>query len=690
MNVPLERLMSFPTPLLVVGGVLLFLVATFLVFFLVRGGFVWWRLFQLQRAFARLKSGGGSSTGPDSCRAVSELDKAFARDRHLLHLWKEYRESLHEQRAVQDGQDVVTALRATMPAEMYFNGQSVVDGRLRTEFFKHLPGLLTGIGIIGTFTGLIGGLESFHVSEDADTVRGSLSGLMNEVGEAFLVSASAIGAAMLVTFLEKLLLSSLYRRIEKIAQDIDACFVAGAGEEYLSRLVRASEDSASQSKILKDALVNELGTLLRELTKQQIESSQQQQQRLLEDMKASARENNQALGDAINGVFREPLEKIAGAVQVASGEQSAMTTTMLQDVMSQFSARLNELFGGQISGLNELNQQTARSMQEAVSTLQALVQNIEATSGRASDDMAKRFAEAIAQMEKRQQAMNEQSEAFIGQIRALVSQSTAETNEKLRETLAAIGTTMREVMNSLSESQDQVAESVRKLEETMVSRTESAVRSLSDSVDSVIQKMAEISTQIAQSINKLEGVTTTSIGKMESSAGLLAAASLDFAKAGSGVAGVLEKATTASSGLTEASSAFQDSAASVKSALQDYRLQRDAMAAMTTELKATVEAARREASLTTDIVSRIEQSAQGLGRAQLAANEYLNGLNEVLGGAQGAFAASIRKTLDTANVDFHKKLSDAVNLLSAAVSELEASLASVGASTPPGKSVGRS
>ena len=396
------------------------------------------------------------------------------------------------------------------------------------------------------------------------------------------------------------------------------------------------------------------------------------------------------MGEAINGVFREPLEKIAGAVQVASGEQSAMTTTMLQDVMSQFSARLNELFGGQISGLNELNQQTARSMQEAVSTLQALVQNIEATSGRASDDMAKRFAEAIAQMEKRQQAMNEQSEAFIGQIRALVSQSTAETNEKLRETLAAIGTTMREVMNSLSESQDQVAESVRKREETMVSRTESAVRSLSDSVDSVIQKMAEISTQIAQSINKLEGVTTTSIGKMESSAGLLATASSDFAKAGTGVAGVLEKATTASSGLMEASSAFQDSAASVKSALQDYRLQRDAMAAMTTELKATVEAARREASLTTDIVSRIEQSAQGLGRAQLAANEYLNGLNEVLGEAQGAFAASIRKTLDTANVDFHKKLSDAVNLLSAAVSELEASLASVGASTPPGKSVGRS
>jgi hypothetical protein len=41
---------------------------------------------------------------------------------------------------------------------------------------------------------------------------------------------------------------------------------------------------------------------------------------------------------------------------------------MLQDVMASFSQRLNDLFGGQISGLNELNQQTARSIQEAVGT----------------------------------------------------------------------------------------------------------------------------------------------------------------------------------------------------------------------------------------------------------------------------------------------------------------------------------
>ena len=35
----------------------------------------------------------------------------------------------------------------------------MVDAPLRTEFYKHLPGILTGLGIIGTFSGLIIGLQ---------------------------------------------------------------------------------------------------------------------------------------------------------------------------------------------------------------------------------------------------------------------------------------------------------------------------------------------------------------------------------------------------------------------------------------------------------------------------------------------------------------------------------------------------
>ena len=238
-------LATTPTPVLATGAVLAFLILVFLVVFFVPGLLHWNRLRSIQKDIWRF----------ESKNSASEFKKVFARDKRLAHLWKEYQDSLHIQREERDGQLTIIATRATAPAELYFNSQFVVDSRLRTEFFKHLPGLFTGIGIIGTFSGLIEGLRQFQVSENAATVRDSLQSLMHLVGEAFLVSAAAIGAAMVVTFIEKLLLASLYRRTEEIAHDIDARFDSGAGEEYLSRLVRASEDSASQSKILKDALV---------------------------------------------------------------------------------------------------------------------------------------------------------------------------------------------------------------------------------------------------------------------------------------------------------------------------------------------------------------------------------------------------------------------------------------------------
>src|SRR6185369_3566404 len=226
--------------------------------------------------------------------SIMEFKKVFAGDRRLAHLWKEYQESLHLQHEERDGQMPIKAARATTPAEMFFNSQFVVDSRLRTEFFKHLPGLFTGIGIIGTFSGLIEGLRAFQVSENAATVRASLESLMHSVGEAFLISATAIAAAMVVTFIEKLLLASLYRRTEEIAHAIDARFDAGAGEEYLSRLVKASEESASQSKILKDALVKELGELLRELTGAQIAASKEQQSHVVERLVQASRDQLEA------------------------------------------------------------------------------------------------------------------------------------------------------------------------------------------------------------------------------------------------------------------------------------------------------------------------------------------------------------------------------------------------------------
>lgn len=676
-------LATTPTPVLATGAVLAFLILVFLTVFLAPGVLHWNRLRAIQKEIKRF----------DSKNSASEFKKVFARDRRLAHLWKEYQDSLHIQREERDGQLTIIATRATAPAELYFNSQFVVDSRLRTEFFKHLPGLFTGIGIIGTFSGLIEGLRQFQVSENAATVRDSLQSLMHLVGEAFLVSAAAIAAAMLVTFIEKLLLASLYRRTEEIAHDIDASFDSGAGEEYLSRLVRASEDSASQSKILKDALVKELGELLRELTSAQITASKDAQLQLVDrlaqtskEQVEASREDNKALGatiaESIQQSLQGPLQDIASTVKAASGDQSATAARMLQDVMASFSQRLNDLFGGQISGLSDLNQQTAKSIQDAVGTLQTLVANIEESSRRSTDTMAERMAQAIEKMEARQEAMNAQSAAFIEQIRQLVASSQSETNTKLQATLETIGTQVSGMLATLNDSQAAVFESNRAREQVMADRTTSAVNSMSESVEAAIKEIGVASTQMAQNVAVLTQTTSTSVDKMNAGAEQLGAASRNFAAAGERVTGVLGQAASVTAKLAETSGALTAGASTLQDLLRDYRVQRDAVGQLVAELRETVELARREASLTTDILTRIESSATRLGTAQKQADEYLEGVSRVLGEAHTTFATEVRRTLEKANTEFHNKLGAAVGLLSSGVQELEVTLASMGNMKP--------
>ena len=648
-------------PLLLTGGVLAILVVSFLVWFLVPAIRHWFLLRGVRRRMRAL-------TDP----SPAAVRKVFAVDRRLAHLWSQYQDTLHEQTEDRDGQVKVVAVRSTVPAEAFFNSQYVVDARLRTEFFRHLPGIFTGVGIIGTFSGLIGGLSRFRAfggaSATADSsaaIRGDVENLLHEVSRAFLVSAAAIAAAMLVTLVEKLLIASLYRQTEEIAHDIDARYNAGAGEEYLSRLVHASEDSASQSKILKDALVNDLGRLLRDVADTQIKASQ---------------ENNRvlavAISDTISETLSQPMQDIAGTVRAASGDQSATASRMLQDVLSSFSQRLNELFGGQIAGLNTLNRDAAQSMQDVAQTLGALVTRMESASQTSSDTMAKRMAAAIEEMERRQKSINDHTVTFVDQLRALMTAAQAESGERTQATLAALGRQVEGMVDSLRAISEQALDGNRRREESLTDRAASTVALMTGSVEGAVKEMASASVRMQDAVSTIARSTSSALEKMTYGADTLNMASVGFAQAGERVSGVMTQAAAVAGKLGELNGAMAVGASALQQVVGDYRGNRDMMAALVTELRTIVVAAKTEASLTADVLARLQGAAESLSAAQLQADRYLEGVSRVLGEAHKEFAEATMLTLDRANTDFHAKLSSAVSLLSSTIQEFETTLGS--------------
>ena len=208
-----------------IGGLLVIALLAFLLFFCVPA----WRVSTaLSRSKAKLTA--LKAAGP--VLDLEAVAKQAMDSPALQHAWAEYQDTLHPQHGKNArGEQVVARWRATATANAFFTDAHLVDTPLRTEFFKHLPGILTGVGIIGTFSGLIFGLMGFQVSDDATAVRTSLQGLLNAVGGAFMVSAAAILLAMMATLVEKLVISRLYGLAEGVCSKIDGLFDSGAGEE---------------------------------------------------------------------------------------------------------------------------------------------------------------------------------------------------------------------------------------------------------------------------------------------------------------------------------------------------------------------------------------------------------------------------------------------------------------------------
>ncbi|MBF0194698.1 MAG: hypothetical protein HQL71_09065 [Magnetococcales bacterium] len=273
-------------------------------------------------------------------------------------LWKEFAETLHRQPNpdVKDGGGSVL-YRATMPAEVIFNIQTLVDIPLRVEFFRHLPGILTGAGIVSTFAGILVGLTEFNPVVVAELVTQELKNLFVGVSTAFVASFFAIFTAIFITVIEKLILQWRYSQVVRLQGFLDDCFKAGAEPEYLAKLVENGDAGLERIEAGLTKLADSLN--LDDKEDQNTENLEALVFSLGETLAVDRKETVEALDLAIREGFSGPLKVISKAVELTLKEQSRRQEEIrnLENRLAGFGERmdvaLRELTRG-MAGFNEV------------------------------------------------------------------------------------------------------------------------------------------------------------------------------------------------------------------------------------------------------------------------------------------------------------------------------------------------
>ncbi|EFH3482841.1 OmpH family outer membrane protein [Escherichia coli] len=634
----------------------------------------------------------------------------------LKHAWSEFKESLHSQYELEDGEEKIVRIRATAPSASFFSEQQLVDIPLNTELFKHLPGILTGVGIIGTFYGLMIGLKHFDPSTP-EQVTSSVNNLLHDVLYAFLGSAFAITFSILITWLEKFYLAKCYKNLEKFTAELDSLYDSGVGEEYLASLVKSSNESATQARHLKESLVTDLRDMLLHLAN----SQKVENERLATTLSTTYRETGQQFAEQVSGAIenslKSPLDKIAGAVQTASGDQSGMVQNMLQDVLTAFMAKLDTTFGQQFTSLNEMMGQTVGAIQtmqtgfsallqdmrqvsddsrqgsaqlieqllsemksgqqalqagmnDMLTSLQASVAKIGAEGEGAGERMARQMEKMFADSEAREKAQAEHMAAFVEAIQNSVQQGQSATMEKMAASVGALGEQLGSLFGQIDKGQQQISANQQANQQSLHEQTQRVMSEVDDQIKQLVETVASQHQGTTETLRLLAEQTNRQIQDMQTGADKMRLAAERFEHAGDRVseanhltADVLNKAQSAGSSLSLATS-------ELTSVVADYRNNREAVSKSIAMLELLAANTQSEQTTRNQFIADLKQHGERLQSYNREAQAFMENVSDVLGKGFEDFSEGVSRSLDKTLGKLDVEMAKASSLLAGSVEQI--------------------
>lgn len=597
-----------------------------------------------------------------------ELDVIFAKQ-PLLHIWNEYSDTLHPMRLAIGSDSAVIEYRSSMPAEMMFTKESLVDGPLFDDFWRHLPGVLTGLGIIGTFAGLLQGLSNFReaitpegigaATDAAAKAVGGLAPLLGAVMHAFTVSAAAIFCAMLVVFISRFLVARLNSRVEHLCDLIDSLYKSGAGEEYLQRLVDSSEKSEVHTAQLKDALVEDLTRLMTNLTERQIQAQFD-----------AGHHIGETVGRSIAESISEPMQRVREVMENNAERNTAQVDSMLETMLTGFMAKLEDTFGGQINGINEQMQKSMAAMGSVQTSLQALVQDIQKANENAATQMSDKLAAAMQTASDNQQQLTQQMTQFVTDFRSLVTDEQRKSKDAMNETIAGLLSEVGKSIASMEASRKSASDEDAQRTKVLTDQTGQVVSGLSANVEELLRAVSDQVLKTQESINAIRDVSMRAVEGMNQGALNMGSAAQRFETAGSSVSHVLDDSTSLIEQVKTISNTLQAASLAVNNGFEKYDATRQTVDTQVLALTGLIESAKREAGISQQLIDGVEASVKALRVAEEESRGNLNAVNDQLVSAFETFGNSLVSQVQRVVGETDKNISYLSNQLTGVVQEL--------------------
>lgn len=362
-----------------------------------------------------------------------DLEKAnsFEKTITLQNLWINYQSSF--------GFGAIE--KTTEDSNDYFNENTLILNNSNFRYFLTLPNVFVGLGILGTFVGLVYGISSFNLTDSA-TIKGSIATLLGGMGTAFYTSIAGMSASIIFNLLEKIWFHSAYTEIKALANRLNLKYRIGKKDlefyhhkAQLTFIQEAFGFEDEKGNIVQPKVV--FSTIYREL-----QESTRALKSFSTDLANSIEATHQIImnefDQSFQKAFKETLlpviERLDRAVDALKNEKSSSnenlinsTIEALKETMGKMMDEFKDTLSGSAKSEIENMLKILSKSAEVLTKLPDQLEKIESTIGFASknfQDTSERSLENIKAAEEENTIQR--------------SKSTEETNKALSQSIEVV------------------------------------------------------------------------------------------------------------------------------------------------------------------------------------------------------------------------------------------------------------
>lgn len=362
---------------------------------------------------------------------------------------------------------------------------------------QSVPGILTAMGLLGTFVALFLGLIQVH---DTDSTVNGLPELINALGGKFLTSIVALFLSVVFVIFERYYYAGKFDKLyADICARIDEVFPRISAERILLDIRHSSENTTRSISNISSDLVGKLTGALQTQVMPALAGG------LAEELAAHLLPAIQKMEGALERLESQKQDSVVGEFRSLVTTLESSITSVLSDMGSRFHEQLSGSTKSEFSVVQETLASTSQmllQMNGQFETTRLALSEIVAAANTSSSNQAR--------------ASQEQADALRELMRGLIDELGKNASSNLQNVTGAL----TNVISDLSRKVEDVSE-------TMLRSVANAAQGSQDAARALIAKNGEWSESTAQKLTSLlEGIEARSAEFMQAGAILLDAKSL--------------------------------------------------------------------------------------------------------------------------------------------------------------------